>query len=84
MILSLLAYPIFMGAYDDKTPAELAGLNERFGGLFRRSETPAQAWLYLDGLICCRPSIISAWLNVFMGAPSEPQTNETPMAPSGP
>jgi SRSO17 transposase len=31
--------------------AELAGLNERLGGLFQRSETRAQAGLYLDGLI---------------------------------
>ena len=31
--------------------AELAGLNERLGGLFARSETRAQAGLYLDGLI---------------------------------
>jgi SRSO17 transposase len=31
--------------------AELAALNERLGGLFRRSETRAQAGLYLDGLI---------------------------------
>jgi SRSO17 transposase len=31
--------------------AELAGLNERLGGLFWRSETRVQAGLYLDGLI---------------------------------
>src|ERR1700676_4047339 len=31
--------------------AEVAGLNERLGGLFQRSETRAQAGLYLDGLI---------------------------------
>ena len=31
--------------------AELAGLNERLGGLFQRSETRAQVGLYLDGLI---------------------------------
>jgi SRSO17 transposase len=30
---------------------ELAGLKERLGGLFHRSETRAQAGLYLDGLI---------------------------------
>jgi SRSO17 transposase len=31
--------------------AELGGLHERLGGLFQRSETRAQAGLYLDGLI---------------------------------
>lgn len=31
--------------------AELAGLKERLGGFFHRSETRAQVGLYLDGLI---------------------------------